>query len=78
MPFFFKVNLNFFCEKHGKNNRDVHFANISRFVEAESLIKQITTADQVVDAILKRQQMANENKKGNSKNPGIRKYIKEK
>jgi hypothetical protein len=56
--------LNFFVEKHGKNNRDTHFSKLSRFVQAESLVKQLRCSQDIVDAIHKRQNMANENKKG--------------
>jgi hypothetical protein len=58
------VNLNFFCEKHGKNKRDTHFSNISRFIEAESLVRQLKSSQDIVDAIHKRQESANRNKKG--------------
>ena len=60
---FFIVNLNFFCEHHGKNNRDAHFLNISRFIQAESLVKQLNSSQDIVDAIHKRQGIANENQK---------------
>jgi hypothetical protein len=60
---FFIVNLNFFCEHHGKNNRDAHFSNISRFIQAESLVKQLNSSQDIVDAIHKRQGIANENQK---------------
>ena len=57
------VNLNFFCERHGKNGRDSHFSRISAFVSAESLIKRLSCTQDVVDAIQKRQNMANQNQK---------------
>ena len=59
-----KVNLNFFGDKHGKNNRDAHFSNISRFVHAESLVKRLQSSQDIVEAIHKRQSMANQNKEG--------------
>lgn len=59
-----KVNLNFFGDKHGKNNRDAHFSNLSRFVHAESLVKRLVSSQDIVDAIQKRQLIANQNKTG--------------
>jgi hypothetical protein len=56
--------LNFFGDKHGKNNRDAHFSNLSRFVQAESLVKRLESTQDIVDAIHKRQNIANENKRG--------------
>jgi hypothetical protein len=61
---FFEVNLNFFCEKYEKNKRDTHFSNISRFIEAESLVRQLKSSQDIVDPIHKRQESANQNKKG--------------
>ncbi len=58
------MNLNFFCEKHGKNKRDSHFANISKFLEAESLVRQLKSSKDIVDAIHCRQEYANRNKNG--------------
>jgi hypothetical protein len=55
------VSINFFGEKHGKNQRDTHFSNISRFIHAESLVKRLTSSQDIADAIMKRQRMANEN-----------------
>ena len=62
--FYFAVNLNFFAEKHGKNGRDAHFSNIAKFIEAESLVSRLATSQDIVDAITKRQTLANKNKKG--------------
>lgn len=53
------------AEKHGKSARDAHFSNISRFLEAESLEKTLNTSQDIVDAIIKRQTIANNNKTGN-------------
>ena len=40
------VNLNFFSESHGKNARDQHFSNISKFIkQAESKVRLTNTAD---------------------------------
>lgn len=58
------MNVNFFCEKHGKNNRDAHFSNISKFVKSESLVKKLETSQDLVDAIIKRQSIANDEKIG--------------
>lgn len=67
LVFFISVNLNFFVEKHGKNLRDAHFSNIAKFVKAESLTRRLVCSQDIVDAILKRQNMANDNNKGSSK-----------
>ena len=56
--------MNFFGDKHGKNNRDTHFSVISRFIQAESLVKKIYSTQDIVDAIHKRQELANQNLKG--------------
>ena len=56
--------MNFFCEKHGKNGRDSHFSQISRFVSDESLVRKLSSTDDVKDAITKRQASANLNNKG--------------
>ncbi len=53
-----KVNLNFFGEHHGKKNRDTHFSNISKFIKAESLVRQLVSSQDILDAIHKRQSMA--------------------
>lgn len=58
------VNLNFFCEKHGKNLRDTHFSSVSKFVKEESLVKKLECSQDIVDAIEKRQKIANDNKNG--------------
>ena len=56
------MNLNFFCEKHGKSARDAHFSMVSKFVQAESLRKRLTSSKDVADAIENGQKKANENK----------------
>jgi hypothetical protein len=61
---FFKVNLNFFGDKHGKNNRDTHFSNVSRFILAESLCSKLESSQDIANAITKRQMMAKENRPG--------------
>ena len=62
------VNLNFFAEKHGKNGRDAHFSNLSRYIKAESLVRKLISSQDIVDAISERQKLSNEN------NPGERIY----
>ena len=56
------MNLNFFGDKHGKNSRDTHFSNISKFIQTESLIKRLESSQDIADAINKRQGIANESK----------------
>jgi hypothetical protein len=53
--------LNFFCEKHGKNSRDTHFSQVSKFLQFESFAKKILSSKDLVDAINNRQNCANEN-----------------
>ena len=53
--------MNFFCEKHGKNGRDTHFSRLSAFILAESLVRKLSTTQDVVDAIRNRQIYANQN-----------------
>lgn len=50
-----KVSLNYFCEKHGKNSRDQHFSLVSHFIKEESMIKQLTSSQDICDAINKGQ-----------------------
>ena len=56
--------MNYFAEKHGKNGRDAHFSNIARFIKAESLVRRLSTSQDIVDSLVNRQKMANENNKG--------------
>ena len=56
------MNLNFFCEKHGKNARDAHFSMVSRFIEQESLQRRLICSEDVANAIVKGQKQANENR----------------
>ena len=60
----FLFGASFFAEKHGKNGRDSHFSNIAKFITAESLVRRLTSSQDVADAIMTRQRMANENNKG--------------
>jgi hypothetical protein len=52
--------LNFFAEKHGKNQRDQHFSNISYFLEKHSLIKRLVCTQDIVNAVIKHQNLTNE------------------
>jgi hypothetical protein len=47
------VSLNFFCEKHGKNNRDQHFSVVSRAFENAVQKNQsgLNSAEEVVEAL---------------------------
>jgi hypothetical protein len=56
--------LNFFAEKHGKNGRDSHFFNLSRFFKAESLVRKLVSSQDIVDVIISRQELANFNNHG--------------
>jgi hypothetical protein len=60
---FYQVNVNFFADKHGKNNRDTHFSNISKFLLAESLQNKISNSQEIKEAIIRRQHMADENRR---------------
>ncbi len=64
---FSTVNLNFFVEKHGKNSRDSHFSCVSRFIHNESLLKRLTSSEDIVDAIHNGQKKSNENRAAESK-----------
>jgi hypothetical protein len=64
---FSTVNLNFFVEKHGKNFRDSHFSCVSRFIHNESLLKRLTSSEDIVDAIHNGQKKSNENRAAESK-----------
>ena len=52
--------INFFCERHGKNSRDAHFSNVSRFLKHESYKRRLISASSVNTAILERQRSSNE------------------
>ena len=52
--------MNFFAEKHGKNQRDQHFSNISYFLEKESLVKRLVCTQDIVNAVIKHQNLTNE------------------
>ncbi len=54
-----KISLNFFCERHGKNERDRHFSSISYFIKRESLVRKLTSTQDICDAIMKQQDLAN-------------------
>lgn len=53
------MSFNLFAEQHGKNARDLHFAAISSFMRPELLENQITSSKEIVDNILKNQQITN-------------------
>jgi hypothetical protein len=54
------VSVNFFGEKHGKNGRDTHFSQISKFIKAESLLTHLISSQDVVNAINKRTKLTND------------------
>ena len=53
------VNLNFFAESHGKNSRDQHFSNISKFIVQAEYKKRLLGTQDVITAILEGQEKAN-------------------
>ncbi len=55
------VSLNFFCEKHGKNTRDQHFAQVSNFLKRESFEKRLCSSKDICNAIVKQQEISNNN-----------------
>lgn len=57
------VSLNFFCEKHGKNTRDQHFALVSNWIKRESFVKRLCNSSDIVNAIHKQQLISNNNNK---------------
>jgi hypothetical protein len=56
--------MNFFCEKDGKNKRDSHFSNLAKFVHAESLVTQLKSNEDLMNAIHKRHDSRIKHKKG--------------
>ena len=56
-----QVSFNLFCEKHGKNSRDQHFSNASYFIQQETMVKKLTSSQDICDAIEKHQILANLN-----------------
>ena len=56
-----EVSFNLFCEKHGKNSRDQHFSVVSNFINQESMVSQLTSSEDICNAIEKRQHLANIN-----------------
>jgi hypothetical protein len=53
--------MNYFCD-HGKNSRDTHFSQISKFVNSQqTIISALNSSAEIVDAILEQQRKANEN-----------------
>jgi len=63
--------LNFFAEKHGKNQRDQHFSNISYFLEKESLVKRLVCTQDIVNAVIEHQNLANEERIKNKLEPTL-------
>ena len=59
--------INFFCERHGKNSRDAHFSNVSRFLKHESYKRRLISASSVNTAILERQRSSNEERENSGK-----------
>lgn len=55
------VSFNLFGEQHGKSARDQHFSRLSEFIRLESLVKKLSSSQDVVDAINKHQLIANMN-----------------
>jgi len=55
------VSFNLFCEKQGKNSRDQHFSVVSNFIFKESMVKRLTSSQDICDAIMKQQAIANKN-----------------
>jgi len=55
------VSFNLICEKHGKNSRDQHFSVFSSFIFRESMVKKLTSSQDICDAIIKQQAIANMN-----------------
>ena len=55
------MNLNYFADHHGKNARDAHFSQVSKFVKDMSLHKPLENTQDVVHAINLGQKKANEN-----------------
>ena len=53
------VNLNFFAESHGKNSRDQHFSNISKFINQATYKNRLTNTNDIIRSILVGQKRAN-------------------
>ncbi len=68
--------MNFFAEKHGKNQIDQHFSNISNFLEKESLIKRLVCTQDIVIAVIKHQHLANEERINRLMNNNINRQYK--
>jgi hypothetical protein len=59
LDFKIKVSLNYFCEKHGKSSRDQHFSVVSHFIRKESMIRRLTSSQDICDAIERQQAITN-------------------
>ena len=53
------MNVNFHAEKHGKSHLDQHFSVISSYLKTENQTKKIYSTQDIVNAIIKRQQASN-------------------
>jgi hypothetical protein len=58
----YKIEVNFFGEKHGKSNCDQHFSTITTYLRYSSFIKKISCAKDIVDAIDFHQNLSNSNR----------------
>ena len=56
----FKVELNWFGEKHGKSSRDQHFSIISVFLKNAEMTKQLKSTNDVIIALKHEQEKSNE------------------
>ncbi len=54
--------MNFFGEKHGKSSRDQHFSVLSTFLRNAQITKQLTSTNDVIEALEYEQAKSNENR----------------
>ena len=54
-----QVNYNLFAECHGKSSRDAHFSIIGNFIKQDSMKKQLTSTNDIINAILSGQKKSN-------------------
>ena len=54
--------MNFFCEKHGKNQRDAHFSQLAKFINDASMQRALISTEDLVKAIENGQKLANQNR----------------
>ena len=55
----YSIELNYFGEKHGKNNCDQHFSVITKYLEYESYKKRLISSDDIVKCINEHQTISN-------------------